>query len=365
MKLVPQPRTARADRHPASGGFPWAGAYAGGMTATRLWIVTGAAGFVGNVLVRELVARGEAVRAVLRSGLRPRSLAGVDCERVAGDVLDPASLRAAFAAPEGVDAIVVHAAGAVAITERVPESVRAVNVDGTRNVVEACRAAGVARLVEVSSVHAIPEPADGGTIREADVIDADAVHGEYARTKAEATRLVLEADDLDRVVVHPSGVIGPGDYGDTHLTRLIRDAVAGRLPVVVAGGYDFVDVRDVAVGVIAAAERGRDGACYLLTGHYATAREVVHLAMRASRRRAWLPPILPFWIARIAAPLGEWVARRRGVVPLFTAYSLHTLRSNGDFDCSRAARELGWSPRPLARTVLETVDWLAEHPARR
>ncbi|NLT25196.1 MAG: NAD-dependent epimerase/dehydratase family protein [Microbacteriaceae bacterium] len=338
---------------------------------TRLWIVTGASGFVGSRLVRELVDRGERVRVLLRSGRHPSSLHGLDVERVEGDVRDLDALVRAFsgdpdgagpadaAPPAPAGTIVVHAAGRISIDDGDDPLLEAVNVAGTANVVAACRAVGAARLVHVSSVHAIPEPADGGPIREVEPFDPALVDGPYAESKAAGSAIAIAATDLDPVLVHPSGVIGPGDPGDGNLTRLVREAVAGRLPATVPGGYDFVDVRDLADGIIRAAERGRGGRAYLLTGAFAEIADVVARAARRAGRRP--PPRVPIALARWWAPVSGWFARRQGRAPLFTAYSLRTLGANGRFDRSRAETELGWRPRPLADTIDDTVDWVRVH----
>lgn len=177
----------------------------------RLWIITGAAGLLGNTLVRTLLRQGERVRAVELSANNP-SLDGLDIDLVVADITDAEAVRAACVAPNGQATIVIHCAGVVSIAGKVSAAVRAVNVDGTRNVIEACRETGVSRLVYVSSVHAIPEPDPPSTITELDdaaEFEVSRVVGEYAQTKAEATALVLHATDLNRVVVHPSGLIGP------------------------------------------------------------------------------------------------------------------------------------------------------------
>ena len=321
-----------------------------------LWIVTGAAGFLGNVLVRELVTRGERVHAIVHGSLTPPSLAGVPCERSRAELTDAASLVAAFAHDPEERAIVVHTAGRISISSTDAAELRAVNVEGTRNVITAARTTGVDRLVDVSSVHALPEPSDGSPIREDEDYEPASVVGDYAKSKAEASRLVVAALDLDPVLVHPTGLIGPGDPNDGHLTKLVRDALTGRLPAVVPGGYDFVDVRDVASGTIAAALHGRTGRSYLLGGHWAEVRDVVRSVARAAHRRT--PLRIPMALARLAAPIAEAIAAKRGTRPLVTPYSLHTLASGIRVDHGRAAEELGYTARPLAESLHDTVEWL-------
>ena len=330
------------------------------VSTNRLWIITGAAGFLGSTLVRELLSRGETVRALVH-GTKPQpSLDEFDCEIVPIDVTDESTLTTPFEVSDSVESIVVHCAGIVSIASRVSDEVRQVNVEGTRNVLSACKRAGVSRLVYVSSVHAITEPSPPRTITEIDDasgFDPDAVAGEYAKTKAAATKLVLESDGLDYVIVHPSGMIGPNDFGGSHTAVMIRDAATGNLNAIVAGGYDFVDVRDVANGIIAAALRAPRGRAYLLTGHYTSITDLVQPVAELSGRRTNFR-VLPLWLARLFAPIAEFQARVNGTKPTFTSYSLRTLQAPSDFSHTRATTELDYHPRELRETLADTVTWL-------
>ena len=159
----------------------------------------------------------------------------------------------------------------------------------------------MSRLVHVSSVHAIPEPPQGQVIREVDAFDPELVVGGYAKAKAEATQAVLEAAEvgLDAVVVHPSGILGPYDNGSNHLVHMVKTFLTGKLPGVVRGGYDFVDVRDVAKGCLLAAQSGKKGRCYILSGRFSEIRELLALAGRQIGRR--VPPLMPQPLAKAVA----------------------------------------------------------------
>ena len=150
-----------------------------------------------------------------------------------------------------------------------------------------CRRYGVRRMVYVSSVHAIAQDPNGGVLRETTFFSPDAVVGSYAKTKAEATRDVLDAAaaGLDAVVVHPSGILGPYDKsGGNHLVQVIRDFMTGKLPACVRGGYDMVDVRDVAWGCIAAALNGRKGECYILSNRRCDISDMLEMVRHDLRR---------------------------------------------------------------------------------
>ncbi len=323
-------------------------------------VVTGAGGFLGGHVCRVARSRGYAVVAAFRPGSSTESVDGLDVQVRRADLGDPDALSHLLDGLDPDDVTVVHCAAVVSIASTVNPQLRAVNVDGTRNLVEVCRDRRVRRLVYISSVHAIPTRPAGQPMREVPTFDPDAVSGGYAKTKAEATALVLAAaPDLDVVVVHPSGLVGPVDYRDGALTTATRQSAAGLLSLWVAGGYDFVDVRDVAQAVLAAAERGRRGECYLLTGRFVPIAEFMAVAATAAGRpspRAELPPRL----ADLAAPWVERVSSALRIPPTVTPYSLQTLRSNGTFDSTKARIDLDFDPRDPRESVRDAVAWLIE-----
>lgn len=319
-----------------------------------LQAVTGATGHVGNALVRELLSRGVRVRAVVPDFEDRSSLQGLDLEFASADVRDCESLVRAFQDAE----VVYHLAGIVSITGDCGDRLFQVNVGGTRNAAKACRKARVRRLVYTSSVHALPEPPCGVPLCETRSFDPARVLGDYARSKAEASREVLAAvaAGLDAVMLFPSGIIGPYDYRPSEMGQLMLDYCSGRLPAFVDGGYDFVDVRDVARSLVAAAERGRAGEGYLLSGHRVTVRELLGALRHLTGIRG--PKVrLPIWVAQAGVPFARaWCALRHRR-PLFTSYSLKVLRSNSLMDRTKAEKELGHQPRPFLDTVAATLEW--------
>ncbi|MBL8923252.1 MAG: NAD-dependent epimerase/dehydratase family protein [Myxococcaceae bacterium] len=323
--------------------------------------ITGATGHLGNVLARELRAQGRAVRAVAASGDDVSPLHGLGVELVTADVRDPAALQRAFAGSERV----FHLAGLVSITTGQESLLQAVNVQGTRNVVEACRAVGVRRLVYTSSVHALTEPAQG-VLDETAGFDPARASGAYGKSKAAASLEVqgaARAGALDAVLVLPTGVVGPFDFRLSEVGELLLGLEAGRVPFLVAGAHDFVDVRDVAAGTIAAAERGRTGEAYLLAGERV---EVVRLAATVARLSgARVPPLLPLGLARVVAGFAPVFERVTGRRALLTPYALHALRAPFTVSHEKASRDLGFSPRPIATSVADALEWHHAGRARR
>jgi len=317
-------------------------------------LVTGATGHVGVNLVRALLEAGRPVRALLHRAGRP--LEGLAVERVEGDVRDAAAVDRAVAGAE----VVFHLAARISIGGDDPAEVRSVNVDGARLVAEACLRHGVRRLVHFASIHALADAPRGGPVDETRPAPGPEAPV-YDRTKAEGLAAVEAAvgRGLDAVSVLPTAVVGPEDHGPSRMGQVLLDLHHRRLPALVGGGFDWVDVRDVVAGAMAAELRGVRGARYLLSGHW---RSVEDLARLVERATGAAPPrfVCPMPVARAAAPFALAFARLTGRRPLFTPEALHALRHHRDVRRGRAAAALGWAPRPLEETVRDTLAWFGE-----
>ena len=321
-------------------------------------LVTGAAGHVGNVLVRQLLEQGERVRALVLPGEDCSSLCALPVEKVEGNILHPETLAPAFA---GVD-VVFHLAAIIAIMPGQEALMRRVNIEGTRNVVQAALAGGVRRLVYTSSIHALQRPPHGVTIDETLHFDVSNPVGEYDRSKASASLEVLKGAaelGLDAVIVCPTGIIGPYDYRRSEMGELIRDWMAKKLNVMVEGFFNFVDVRDVARGHILAAQNGRRGAVYILGGERVSLEWMWQKVRQASGLPSQIVKI-PFPLARFGAWFAQYYYQLSQTTPRFTSYALETVHSNSMISHARAQRELGYQTRSLADTLADTVRWWIE-----
>ncbi|HAQ57139.1 MAG TPA: hypothetical protein DCR44_07090 [Acholeplasmatales bacterium] len=317
-------------------------------------IVTGATGHIGNVLVRELYHHGYQIRAIVLDKDDATMIEPL-CEIVRGNILDRVFLDANLKDAD----VVFHLAGIVEIGSGKKKTIMKVNVDGTQNVLDSCLLNGIPRLVYTSSVHAIPELPKGQWMTETDHFDPDLVHGLYAKSKAMATALVLAAKDspLDVVVVHPSGVIGPFDFKLSNVSQVFIDFLCGRLNAYLSGGYNFVDVRDVATGIRLAAEKGRRGECYILSGSEITVKELLdEIAAIEGRKRVRTK--LAYWFILSMSYLAEAYYILAKSKPLFTHYSILVLRSNSHFDNAKAVRELGFTTRDIRTSIRDTY-WFA------
>ena len=317
-------------------------------------------------MARELLARGHRVRALVRGD--GRALDGLDVERVRGDLGDPTSLEHAFA---GAD-VVVHAAAHISLLRTDLRLVEAVNVAGTTAVLAACRASGVRRLVHFSSIHALEQrPLDRPVDENRPLSDERPARSlpPYDRSKAAGERLVREAadKDLEAVILNPTGMIGPFDFKPSLFGRVLIALAKGALPAIVDGGFDWVDIRDVAAAAATAAEllasgrrpRGTGARRYLLPGRWASLAEAAGMVADITGVPAprWAAPV---WAARVGAPFSAAAALAAGRQPLFTGVSLAALRNNRRVSGAQAAADLGHRARDLRDTVADTVRWFAD-----
>jgi dihydroflavonol-4-reductase len=322
-----------------------------------MWLVTGATGHIGNVLVRKLIGRGEKVRALVLPDECRASIQGLEIETVEGDILDTESLCRSMHEVKGV----FHLAGVISIMPGTNELVWQVNVEGTKNILRVAEEIGVGKFVYTSSIHAIKR-VEEGVIDETLPYDPGNPYGEYDRAKAEATLEVQQAAraGLEAVIACPTGVIGPYDFRGSLMGGVIREAAVSKPTLYVDGAYDFVDVRDVANGLIAAAEQGRKGESYILSGQKISVRYLLE-TVREITGRHFFQMKVPFDLAKFAAMFTPMYYSHARVTPKFTPYSLEVLRSNSNISHAKASRELGYRPRPLYDSIHDAVKWFLDN----
>jgi len=310
--------------------------------------VTGATGFLGNQLCRTLVECGYTVRVTIHKHRGEGLFDGVDVEFCNASLYDEESL---FRACSGVD-VVFHCAALVDITRKRKKELWECNVLGPRNMVRAVLRAGCSRLVHVSSIHAIEHNSQTEWVDETLPLDSNSSIP-YNRSKALGQQEVLQAiqKGLDAVIVHPTGIIGPRDLRPTPTGRMLQAMYEGYLPALVAAGFDWVDVRDVCSGIVSAAEKGRRGSAYLLSGHWVTFGQMAQaMANITGRKLSRLS--LPVWIAYASLPFNWLFSRAIRTEPLYTAVALRILMdSNRNISCDRAKEELDYHARPFLDTM--------------
>jgi len=322
---------------------------------TMTTVVTGASGHIGANLVRALLARGRKVRALHH--VNRRAIENLGVEIIPGDVCDPSSLQKAF---KGAD-VVYHLAARISLSMNDFPLIEPINVTGVRNVVEACLDCGVRRLVHFSSIHAFKQESSDASIDESCPLVEPPRCPPYDRSKAAGEKEVRSGIErgLDAVIISPTAVIGPHDYEPSFLGEALLKLAHGKMPALVAGGFDWVDVRDVVEGAIRAEGQAPTGAKYLLSGHWASVSDLAVLVEEIMGTPA--PKlVLPRWLAYIGAPFMAGFAQLTGKRPLYTTASIKALCSSQNVSHQKAAGELGYNPRPLRETIVDTFQWFHE-----
>ena len=324
------------------------------------YLVTGATGFLGRAVAEELVRRRAQVHALVLRDDPCIHLLPKEVHTVIGDVCVESSLTDFFADADS-RTCVIHCAGIVSVASRPGSKLYQVNVGGTWRVLRQCMERNVGKMIYVSSVHAIPEKSKGCTITEDCEFSPGLVDGDYAKSKATATELVFAAAErgLNASIVFPSGIIGPGDIQGGSFTSMAKSFLRGKLPFAVRGGYDFVDVRDVAKGILDCSENGEPGKGYILSGHYVTIRKMLQLVGKTAKQK-YRPICLPLGLAKLAAPYYEHRSLKKRKPLFFTPYSVAVLASNGQFSHAAASECFAYHPRPVKDTLRDMTAWLLE-----
>ena len=317
--------------------------------------VTGASGHIGNSLVRELKKQDAEVKVLVHDFSSGFEESGV--EPVHGNLLYPDSL---IPLCEGAD-VVFHLAARIAIANTASAQVYETNVTGTKNILKAANNANVRKFIHFSSIHAFQtDPLDMILDENRPKVESDKTIYEYS--KAEGEREVLKAvkNGLNAVILNPTAVIGPFDSRSSLLGQALRKIYQNKLPFLVAGGYNWVDVRDVVSAAINSIEYGRKGENYILSGEYLSLQELSVIISRISGCR--IPGTVPVFLARLACPILKVYSSVTNTQPLYTYQSLDILvNSPLKISNAKARKELGYEPRKLEQTLRDTFDWYREN----
>ena len=314
-------------------------------------VVTGAGGFIGSVLVRELIARGRSVRAIVRSN--KKSLEELDIEIVTADIRDSSSLDRALTGAESV----FHLASVISLSGDRSGSVAETNIDGARNVAEAALKNGVKKFIHFSSIHVFDLKERGNPINE-NTIRVTTDSPVYDRTKYAGETAVrdLIKMGLPALVIHPTGVLGPGDHRPSRMGQVLIDLSSKKLPALISGGFDWVDVRDVCAGALAAEEFGRIGESYILSGQWHSTRQ---LAIFGEEITVTPPPTLdlPMWLAQGIAPVGSLLGKITSNEYRLNSDTVSAMRAARNISSAKAETELGFKSRSIRDSVHDAYKW--------
>jgi len=320
-------------------------------------LVTGATGFVGSALVKKLLAQGHAVRITVRQESNRSNIKGLPLEEVQADITEPEKIKNAM---EGCSQV-YHVAGLYRTWMRDYDLLRKINVEGTRNVLEAAMKTGVEKVVHTSSIAALGVRDDGKPSDENVPFNLYHLNVPYEVSKYESEKVAFECSrrGLPVVVVRPALVMGEGDIYPTPSGKMVLDVIAGRMPSYFDGGIDVVDVDDVAEGHVLAMEKGKEGESYNLgtIGNFVTMRDLFTVIAEAGGvkpPRFAVPRFLALAWAYAITAVADAITHRE---PVATPSNIKSLGMKKRVDFSRARSELGLPQTPLQQIVEKTVRW--------
>lgn len=316
--------------------------------------VTGASGHLGNTVCRILLEHGFSVNALYNSD--KSALHDLQVNAIQGSILNHESLSDLL---QGCDAV-IHCAAIISINGDPTGIVHKTNTEGPKNIAEVSKKLGVKKIIHVSSVHAVLEhPFDSPF----DETRAHKQQGSYAYdySKARGEQLLFETtknSETQAVVVRPSLIIGPYDFKPSEIGKALLDFYRGKIPALTAGGYNYIDVRDVANSIIAALEKGRNGEIYHLTGNYYTVKDLAETVKKVTGKK--VPEmVLPFWILKMSLPFIRLQSKMTGAAPIFTGEALDALKyGHKNMVSTKAQKELGHSFRVLEESVADYYEWM-------
>jgi dihydroflavonol-4-reductase len=314
--------------------------------------ITGANGHVGVNLCKALVKQGHEVRALVHKNTN--GLDKLDVKIFRGDLLDKSSLTSFLDGAE----IVFHLAARISITGDAHGSVRAINTEGTRFMVELSKELGIKRFIHFSSIHAFHQEPHDQELDERRPLVGDEAFA-YDRSKAEGERIVMKAaaEGFDAFVLSPTAIVGPMDYEPSLMGKALLQLYHHQIPALVPGGYNWVDVRDIVQAAIQSIEKGKRGEKYLLAGHWHSLPEVAGLIEKHTGKKI-VRTVMPFWLAWIGLPFISLYSRISGRTPLYTRESLEIIiRGSKRISHEKAGRELGFMPRSMDETVQDVMKW--------
>jgi dihydroflavonol-4-reductase len=321
-------------------------------------LVTGATGFVGSHVARQLVSAGRSVRVLVRPNSNLQALAGLKVEYFEGDLRDQKSLECALQAIR----CVFHVAADYRLWTPRPEEIYEINVKGTRNLLNAARHAGVERIVYTSTVATIAVPRHGALPNETVQATLDEMIGHYKRSKFLAEQVAFEAAaaGIPVVVVNPTAPVGPWDWKPTPTGRIILDFLKGKMPAYVDTGLNLAPVEDIAAGHLLAAEKGCAGQRYILGGRNMTLKQILDALSAITGRPA--PRFrLPHAIALAVGYADQLFSRLAGREPQIPVEGVKMSRHRMFVESDKAEHELGYKPTAVEAALERAVSWYQQH----
>jgi dihydroflavonol-4-reductase len=322
------------------------------MSPKITFAITGSTGHIATAVIPLLLSKGYRLRALVNQK-EPVFDSSV-IEVVKGSLFDIDSLNNLVRGAT----VVIHSAARISLNSNSDPSVYETNVRGTENVFRVSKQAGVKRFIHLSSIHAYNQVTADKVLNEESQYCSNKA-ARYDQSKRDAQQYVLRnsADQMEVVVLNPTAVIGPFDNRPSQLGKAIMDIYTGKVPMLISGGFDFCDVRDVATGIVNAIDRGRNGQSYLLGGKWYSLDDLQKIILNIQGAQGRLP-VLPSWTGYAGLPFTLLLAAIKKQEPLYTKESIHTLvHGNKHISSLKAEKELGYCCRPLQETISDTISW--------
>ena len=318
--------------------------------------ITGASGHIGSNLTRILTGRGVHVKVLEHND--NKGTEGLEAEKVKGNLNDTGSLDHLC---EGVD-VMCHLAAYISIGNDSYDLLHKVNVEGTKNLVNACKKAGVKRFIYFSTIHVLDHHPLDRPLDETRPLITKSPQA-YERTKSIIEKWIRTqyADDFEIIIINPTAVIGPYDFKPSLMGQMLVKLYSGKLPFLVPGGYNWVDARDVAEAAANATTKGRNGESYILSGEWHSLKEIAKVMEQETGKKI-RNVVLPYWMAYIGVPFIKIWSALTGQKPLYTKESLDIIRNaNKNILNNKARKELDYHPRPFTETIRDTINWFKEN----
>ena len=332
----------------------------------KTYYITGISGFLGRNITIELLKEKDVciIGFVLPNEKSLEFYEGhKNITLVRGNILNKDDVDAFLSITASGDKYLIHAAGKISVYRKNDPLTMDINVEGTRNVINSVVDKGFKKIVYVSSVDSIPKRKGNDIIYEPDEYDVNKVDGVYSKSKVLANQIVLDAItkyNIDASIVLPSALMGPNDPFTSPINLAIKKFLNNKLPAITKGGYDIVDTRDVAKGILKTLDKGVKGESYLLTGHYISVEELIKLAAKVSNKKPIKRKVAHILI-KLMAPFIELHARIHHKTPLFTGFSMDCLMQNSNYSSQKAKEELGYKTISIEETMIDTIKWLEKN----
>ena len=328
----------------------------------KTYYITGLTGFLGTNLLLELEKDDsfQIITLVLPFEMDSECLKKPYVKAVQGSITNKDDVKH-FLSQESVgDKIVIHAAGKISTFKRHDKATMEINFEGTKNIVDSMNEiGGFKELVFVSSVDSMPLVKHKSEIYEVGYYDIKKVNGIYGKSKALSNNYILDNLKTKSVLLLPSAIMGPNDPKLSPINNAIKKFLLGKLPAITKGGYNIVDVRDVAKSIVNACNYGNDKESYLISGEYISVESLISIAAEVSNKKP-IKSKAPHILIKIISPFIEIHSRLHRKTPLFTGFSMDCLMQNSNYSYKKAHSTLGYEPRPIKETIIDTINWMKQ-----